>query len=397
MKLYNGDLYWEKTYNKKTYSSLNENIKCDVLVVGGGMSGALVANELIDRGMDTVLIDESQVAKGSTMASAGMLQYTSDKNMWQFAEEIGVKNAVLFYEMCHKAILDLHDIHNKIPLETGFHIRPSVYFASDQKGKEELQKEYKMLKKHKFPVEELGAIELQKIFNVKKEYALITRDDAEVNPYKFVNLLVEDLVKKGLRVYENTGIEKHHSNNLEMNIKTKNGNIKARHMVLATGYGERYKVIKDNLLINMTYVIATKPLVEYPWKERAMIWETAKPYIYFRANDENRIIGGGLDKATSNISDSKGHIYSIGNKILKDMKKLFPELETEVEFAWGGLFGESRDGLPFIGRDPEIENLYYCLVFGGNGTSYSMAGGKIIADLLQEKKNDYAHIVRMDR
>ena len=78
MKLYNGDLYWEKTYNKKTYSSLNENIKCDVLVVGGGMSGALVANELIDRGMDTVLIDESQVAKGSTMASAGMLQYTSD-------------------------------------------------------------------------------------------------------------------------------------------------------------------------------------------------------------------------------------------------------------------------------------------------------------------------------
>ncbi len=398
MELYYGDLYWEKTYEKKHfYESLNENIKCDVLIVGGGMSGALVAYELINRGIDTVLIDENQVAKGSSMANTGMLQYSSDKMMWKFANDIGEKGAGLFYEMCHKAILDLNDLHNKMPLETSFHLRPSIYYASDRKGKRDLQKEYKMLNKHKFPVEEMGKKDLLKNFNIDRDYALITRDDAEVNPYKFVNMVIAYLVQRGLRVYENTGIEKYDGNQLEINIKTKQGSIKAYHMVLATGYAEKYMVLKNEAQINMTYAIATKPLVDYPWKERAMIWETANPYLYFRANEENRIIGGGLDRTTPKISRSKSHIYRKANKILADIKNVFPELDTEIEYAWDAKFGESKDGLPFIGRDPDWSNLYYCLGFGGNGTAYSMAGGKIIADLIQDKDNEYADVVKMDR
>lgn len=397
MELYYGDLYWETTYDKNKYANLNENIECDILVVGGGMSGVLAANEFINRGMDTVLIDENQVGKGSTMANTGMLQYSSDKMMWKFTKDIGERDAFLFYEMCHNAILNLNELHNNISLETSFHLRPSIYYASDRKGKRDLQKEYKILNKYKFPVEEMGKRDLKKHFNINKNYALITRDDAEVNPFKFVNLVLEYLIKKGLRVYENTGIEKFDSNELEINVKTKKGKIKSNNIVIATGYGEKFNLIKNKSQINMTYAIASKPLLEYPWKERAMIWETANPYLYFRANEENRIIGGGLDRITPNISQSKSHYYRKANKILKEIKNIFPQLDTEIEYAWNAKFGESNDGLPFIGRDPVIHNLYYTLGFGGNGTAYSMAGGKIIADLIQGKKNDYAHIVRMDR
>lgn len=398
MGLYYGDLYWERTFDKKKqYPSLSGDIKCDVIVVGGGMSGTLVANELINRGVDTVLIDQNQVAKGSSMANTGMLQYSSDKMMWKFAKDIGERDAALFYEMCHKSMLDLNHIHNKIPGETNFHFRPSIYYASDNRGKKDLKKEYKILKKYGFPVEEMGKRDLKQSFNMDKDYALITRDDAEINPYQFVNLLTEYLTTKGLRVYENTEIEEYEGNNLEAKIKTKKGTIRTHYIVLATGYAERYILLKDQPQINMTYAIATQPLLEYPWKERAMIWETASPYLYFRANEENRIIGGGLDKTTSNISNSKYHIYKKADKILKDIKKIFPKLETEVEFAWNAQFGESQDGLPFIGADPVIKNLFYCLGFGGNGTAYSMAGGGIIADLIENKKNKYAHIVKLDR
>lgn len=398
MELYFGDLYWEKTYEKKEeYPALEENISCDVLIVGGGMSGALVAYELINRGFDTVLIDENRVAKGSSMANTGMLQYSSDKMMWKFAKDIGERKAQLFYEMCHNAILDLNELNKKLPSETGFHLRPSIYYGSDRKGKRDLQKEYKMLNKYKFPVEEMGKKELLDKFSINKPYALITRDDAEVNPYRFVNILIQYLVSKGLRVYESTGIENYNTSGSETRVKTKRGKIKTSHMVLATGYAEKYMLIKDQSQVNMTYAIATKPLKEYPWKERAMLWETANPYLYFRANDENRIIGGGLDKTTPKISKNKFHIYRKANKILSDIKKVFPELDTEIEYAWNAKFGESKDGLPFIGRDPEIKNLYYALGFGGNGTAYCMAGGKIIGDLIEGKKNRYSDVVKMDR
>ncbi len=398
MGIHYGDLYWEKTYDKKEkYPSLNDNIKCEVLVVGGGMSGTLVAHELINRGIDTVLIDESEVSRGSTMANTGMLQYSSDKMMWKFAKDIGEQKAMLFYEMCHKAILDLNDIHKKIPQETSFHLRPSIYYASDRKGKRDLRKEYKMLKKHNLPVEEMGRRDLKKNFNINKDYALITRDDAEVNPYKFINILMKHLVENGLKVYENTSMENYEGNNIKANIKTANGSIETNFIVLATGYAEKYIGIKDKSQINMTYALATKPIEKYPWSERAMIWETADPYLYFRANEENRIIAGGLDRLTPNISQNKLHIYRKAYKILKDIKKIFPELDTEVEYAWNAQFGESSDGLPFIGRDKDIDNLFYCLGFGGNGTAYSMAGGEIIADLILGKKNRYSDLVKMDR
>src|SRR5262245_46813416 len=51
-----------------TYPSLKQDLRCEVAIIGGGITGALVAHHLVEAGMDVVLLDKREVAMGSTSA-----------------------------------------------------------------------------------------------------------------------------------------------------------------------------------------------------------------------------------------------------------------------------------------------------------------------------------------
>ena len=65
------------------YPPLSQSIRCDALIVGGGISGALLAHELVKRGVDCVMIDRRDIGYGSTSASTALLQYEIDTPLHQ--------------------------------------------------------------------------------------------------------------------------------------------------------------------------------------------------------------------------------------------------------------------------------------------------------------------------
>src|SRR6185436_14672989 len=60
------------------YPKLDKDKSCDVAILGGGITGALVAYHLAQSGIDAILLDRRQPGCGSTMASTGLLQYELD-------------------------------------------------------------------------------------------------------------------------------------------------------------------------------------------------------------------------------------------------------------------------------------------------------------------------------
>ncbi|MEZ0217396.1 MAG: FAD-dependent oxidoreductase, partial [Rariglobus sp.] len=51
----------------------------------------------------------------------------------------------------------------------------------------------------------------------------------------------------------------------------------------------------------------------------------------------------------------------------------------KTDYAWSGAFGESLDGLPFIGAKRGAPRVLYALGYGGNGITF----GQISATLLR--------------
>src|SRR5215212_6665225 len=96
--LRSGVSYWQAVGPPPVeYPLLEQDISCDVVVVGGGITGALVSRLLIEYGLSTVLVDRERPGCGSTVASTGLLQYQVDTSLVDLIGKVGEAHAVQAY------------------------------------------------------------------------------------------------------------------------------------------------------------------------------------------------------------------------------------------------------------------------------------------------------------
>ena len=117
-----------------SYPSLKQDIKADVVVMAAGISGSLVAEELVRSGYDVVVVDKRHAGMGSTAASTSLLQYELDIPLYRLMQLAGEKNAVSSYLLCKEAIYILKDTCEQFGDKSLFTLRPSFQFASVRGG-----------------------------------------------------------------------------------------------------------------------------------------------------------------------------------------------------------------------------------------------------------------------
>ena len=101
MDLKSGYPYWiVKNGLLGNYPTLRENIDCDVLVIGAGITGALIGWHLRHDGLDVCVLDRREAGWGSTAASTALLQYEIDTELQDLARRYGIDDAVLAYRSC---------------------------------------------------------------------------------------------------------------------------------------------------------------------------------------------------------------------------------------------------------------------------------------------------------
>src|SRR5687767_6612833 len=115
-KLIAGKPLWPAEHRPFTsYPPLSADATCDVAIVGGGFTGAMVSRFFTKAGIDTVLVDKRGIGAGSTSASTSLLQYELDTHLSDLSEAIGEKTAARVYRLCFDALKEL----DSILLETG--------------------------------------------------------------------------------------------------------------------------------------------------------------------------------------------------------------------------------------------------------------------------------------
>src|SRR5262245_60687653 len=113
-----------------SYPSLDQDLRSDIAIIGGGISGALTAWHLVNAGFSVVLVDRRNIGMGSNVASTSLLQYEIDVPLQTLIKMVGEKNAVRSYQLCREAIDLLASISKKLKIQDGFSKKPSFQFAS---------------------------------------------------------------------------------------------------------------------------------------------------------------------------------------------------------------------------------------------------------------------------
>ncbi|MEH6941359.1 NAD(P)/FAD-dependent oxidoreductase [Bacillus sp. JJ722] len=402
MDLANGKTYWNHTFEGYSYPMLEENIECDVLIIGSGSGGAHCAYFLSETDLSVVLVDKRDICCGSTRANTGLLQYGNDKTLSATIHSFGVETAVRHYKLCLYAIETLkNQIVPNLRNSSDFRSRKSLYFASTDEDVPMLQEEFQTLQKYGFPSEYWTREQIQKHYGFTKAAAIVTNGDAELNPYMHAQNLIHYAHLNGVRVYEHTKINrKEHKEEQNILYSEKGYKISAKYVIYATGYESQKEVKDPNDVIVSSYAIVTNSIEDMKtWYDSMMLWETARPYIYGRRTLDHRIVFGGLDEPTISVEKRDSMLIHKRDQLLNQLCELFPELvgKVKVEYFWGAFFGETHDGLPTIGLYNDYPNSFFLRGFGGNGTVYCIILSQIIRDLIIKGSHKDAHIYLKER
>ena len=382
-----------------SYPKLEGDIKTDVLVLGGGISGALAAHYLIREGIDCILIDARTIGLGSTCASTSLLQYEIDTSLHELIEMVGEKNAVRSYHLGVSAVMKLAAIAAKTGMKD-FEMKKSLYYAAYKKDIPFLKKEFEARRKHGLKVKYLDENQLIKQCGFSSPGGILSEVAATTDTYLLTHHLLQYNIKKGLRVYDRTPVVSIKHNRFNVQLKTQEKfHITAKKLVYATGYEVVDFISKPIVKLTSTYAIASETFNSpvKPGKEDIVIWNTAKPYLYLRSTNDNRIIIGGRDEEFFSHIKRDKLIPQKTKQLQKDFKRIFPAVPFKTEFSWAGIFGSTKDGLPYIGAYKNLPNSFFALGFGGNGITFSQVAGEIIASLIKGKKNKDAELFAFDR
>ena len=382
-----------------SYPKLEKDIKTDVLVLGGGISGALAAHYLIQEGIECTLIDARTIGLGSTCASTSLLQYEIDTPLHQLIKMVGEKDAVRSYKLGIAAIKKLAALAAKTGLRD-FELKKSVYYAAYKKDISYLKKEFESRKKYGLKVKWLEEDQVFKQFGFSSPGAILSDIAATADAYLLTHCLLQYNIPKGLIVYDRTPVVsiKHDRRDVQLRTQEK-FIITTKKLVYATGYEVVDFISKPIVKLTSTYAIASEAF-NSPiklGKSDALIWNTAKPYLYLRSTNDNRIIIGGRDEEFFSHNKRDKLIPRKSKQLQKDFKKIFPSIPFKTEFSWAGIFGSTKDGLPYIGAYKNLPNSFFALGFGGNGITFSQVAGETIASLIKGKKNRDANIFSFER
>ncbi len=383
-----------------SYPSINKDVTTDILIVGGGITGSLIAHQCIKDGYQTILIDRREVCNGSTSATTSMLQYEIDVPLHKLTRNIGAKGAVKSYIACYKAIDTVGEIAKEIKSKCGYKKKESLYFTSSEKDVKMLKEELAARKAATFEVKWLEKEEIESRYGLYNTYGgILSQQGASVDAFKLAHDLLMYNQKKGLQIFDKTEITKTTYLDDGVQFLTEYGHsITAKKVIYCNGY-ESTQMISDNFvkLLSSFAMVSERDKCMHDKLKDVLIWNTDQPYLYMRTTDDGRVLVGGEDVRFKNSLFREKLLPNKTKKLHELVQKFFPDFEYRVDFSWAGTFGETKDGLPYIGEHPDFPNSYWVLGFGGNGITFSVAGMQMVSAYLKGEEHELSEWFRFRR
>ena len=401
MDLKSGYPFWAvKNGLMRTFPPLASNLRCDVAVVGGGITGALVADDLAAHGFEVAVFEQRDIAWGSTCASTALIQYEIDTHLVDLAKQLGEADALLAYRACVDAVQALQTLARGIG-DVDFKMQRSLYYASRKGDAAPLREEFEMRARHGFDVSWIDQGELRADYQLDAPGAILSNIGARLDPYRLAYRLLSRLVRNGASVFDRTRIAAIEAGPRQVTLRTDDGQlIRCKHLVMAAGYATQHWLRKKVAQNRSSYAFITDPVdfAPLPYLANTMVWETARPYLYLRSTGDGRLLVGGEDDSLDIPARRDARVRSKAARLCKKLSKLYPTLDFEAAYSWAGTFAETRDGLPYFGVHPQYgPRVHFAMAYGGNGITYSMIGASLIRATISGRKHPLQTLFGFDR
>lgn len=361
-------------------TTLGRSTRADALVIGAGISGALVAEQLTAAGLDVVIVDRRRAISGSTAASTALLQYDIDTPLTHLSRRIGAARAQGIWRRSRLAVDALRERTRHLGVDADMSLRDSLYLDGNLLSRRALAREGEARRLTGLESVYLTPGEVEARYGIAGRAGLLGFGNVSADPRRLAAGFLQVAIARGARLHETVEVATVTPGRHRVRATTVDGAvITCRWVVFATGYELARGVPRRGHRIVSTWAMATTQQPGALWPSECFIWEASDPYLYLRTTPDGRIVCGGEDESLDDATRRDAQIAAKVRVLERKLSRLFPDCNPQASYAWAGSFGSSPTGTPSIGRVPRMPGCYAVLGFGGNGITFSALAAQVIA------------------
>lgn len=355
---------WTDSVNFPSFEQLKKDIRTDVLIIGGGITGLLCAYQLHQAGVDYVLVEADRICNGITKNTTAKITSQHGLIYHKLIQRFGVEKARMYLDANEAALREYRKLCKSI--DCSFEAKNSYVYSLSRTHK--IAKELTALRTLGFHAE----YETQLPLPFSVDGAVKFKHQAQFNPLKFLFAIA-----KGLNIYEQTKVR-------ELAPKlaiTEHGKITAKNIIVTTHFPflNKHGSYFLKMYQHRSYVIAYK---NAPNVDGMYVDESLKG-LSFR-NYKNMLLLGGGDHRTGKHGGNWQELSTFAGTHYPNAKEVY---------RWATQDCMTLDEVPYIGQySKNTPFLYVATGFNKWGMTSAMVAAMILRDMILEKENPYAPV-----
>jgi gamma-glutamylputrescine oxidase len=381
----------------RAFERLEGTLRCDVAVIGAGLTGLSAALHLLRRepGATVVVLEAAQVGAGASGRSTGMFGPGVGQSFASLVKRLGLETAAELYRATLRAVGALGALVNEEKIDCELLRSGQLVVARNGASRSRLERVGGLLASAQLPGALLDDHALARRLRLEPASgegpaALWLPDAGTLHPGKLVAGLAGAVIARGGRIFEGARV---HSVGHEQPVRLalEGAEVIADQVVIATaGYSGDLGVLRGRVMPVHLQAMVTEPLdgeqkAALGWAQREGVLDARRLFSYFRLTCDDRVVfGGGAPRYRFGAATGEQPAPRALDALEHELTQLLPSgARPRVSGGWTGVIGYVLDALPLIGRWRENPAVVHAVGWCGHGVALSVASGAHVTELLR--------------
>lgn len=355
-----------------------------VVIVGGGLTGCATAYACAAAGLRPVLLDGGRVGQGSAGRAAGLLLPDPVPSFRDLVAAHGLRSARRAFETWRAGSREAAALIRRLGIKCGLEPQDLLVAAGAMDHEKVLRRETEARTAAGLDAAWLSQKQVKTAARLDAVAAMRTRDAFSLDPYRACVGLASAAVKRGARIFERTAVTKISPGRKDVEIVTAGGTLRAGTVIVATGAATaEFKPLRRHFGRREAYLVLTEPLPAAMRRQLAdpalTVRDTRVPPRRLRWTADGRLVLIGGDQDETSPRARNAVLVQRTGDLMYGLLTMYPAISgLQPEFGWDAGYGETADGLMYIGAHRNYPRHLFAL----GGTPDSATGAFVAARIL---------------
>ncbi len=376
--------YLDTARYQQQWPRLQQEINCDVCIVGGGFTGVSSALNLAEKGFKVVLLEAHHIGWGASGRNGGQAGGMPRQDQQELEKKYGKHTAHRHWDLNQAALAEMKHRIEKHDIACDW--KDGIATLCRRRDEEPWYQQYAAHLQQQYDADFIDYLPAHRVSELLETPScfggMVDRRSGHVHPLNYNLGLAVAASAAGAEIFEHSPVQSYQGSSNGCRVVTDRGTVTSRYLVLGcNGYLEKLEpAVAGRIMPINNYILATEPLsdplansvssLDYAFHDTRFVVN------YWRLSADKRLLFGGGENYTPRFP------ADIKRFVRKYMLEIYPQLAgCRIDYGWGGTLAVTMNRMPHFGRITG-KNIFFAQGYSGHGVVLASYAGKLIAEAL---------------